>query len=767
MGNYYNFFELQRYHKRNSLILYALFVLAMMIHVLMAWVVFMILWYLLFGTLDEFAWFWVFIIVPAYFLLSVSYQYHKYHRSDELLKGLEVKRLFINVSGQAINTQPKNTIYANEVKELPPAYRRYHQFAEQLAIACHIALPKLYVMDEQGINAFVAGFDDEMILVLSEGALKLDNESLYGLIAHEYGHIIHGDHRLNMKMFVLMSGLSWLYDVADGLEWLSHWRQTPKVTQHYYRDDLGNRQSYIYVTGIGRLSVEFVSLLIRLVGFLGMACSEWIKQHFNREREFLADATAIQLTRSDGVLKLLNTLKNNPYLTHTKKHYTTHLSYFFFLDPINDNAKLSWREQIHHLGKTHPQNDERIYALKHGHYEDFAKIATQNLDDEVLQNTHDKMMMFDEKSHKLDIIELQKIAPSELLENGDKMDKDDDFPIYQYNIEISDDKVVHGRFVRDKSWDKLGHELLYPQQARADYEIKAVKYVNINHVRAMHLPLIINKFLRNDNTGREQSKLFDLYYALLLCHHAEIIDGGVDIYLSVYLSEVLFLQDNCGKITINQALLKAVAYMDRRVDNGLLLMIYRRLGKDIKDEKKRELLKRDYDNLRGVITHHHTKNSDMDGMVLLWQGVHLYRLLAIYDGYQENHLSHELNATYQKYSWSINEFIVIVLLIYVVICHKHQNHIQAIYHLMRLINHKININEQDIHNLIGTAHTFGVMDLSLLLLNYEEQNLLISKRHIETLHTALLIDGVLCERDYEILLTLHDKWCNEFDLMIY
>lgn len=181
---YQNFFELQRHYKRNSMILYVLFVMAMMIHVLFALLFFMIIWYVIFGDLSGFAWFWVLILVPSYFIMSVLYHYNKIiHDNEFLLKDIDVTRLFINISGVDLpvnhfnddeddNKKKKRqqVIYAKDIKDFNPKYRRYYEFAEQLAIASNITLPKLYVMDEMGVNAFVAGVNQaNMMLVVSKG----------------------------------------------------------------------------------------------------------------------------------------------------------------------------------------------------------------------------------------------------------------------------------------------------------------------------------------------------------------------------------------------------------------------------------------------------------------------------------------------------------------------------------------------------------------------------------------------------------------------
>lgn len=760
-----NFFELQRYYKRNSQILYVLFVMAMMLHVLLALLAFMIIWWLVFKNLDEFAWFWVIVLVPSYFLASVLYHYNKLiHHHDLLLKDINAKRLFLNISDVDIHDVPYESdednhhiIYANDIKDFLPKYQRYYEFAEQLAIACCIPLPKLYVMDDEGINAFVAGFHDEdMMLVLSEGALKLDNESLYGLIGHEYGHIIHGDARLNMKMYVLMSGLSWLYDVADGLEWLSQWRQKAKVNRVHYYDNKGNQQEYVIVDGIGRLSIEFMSLLVRLAGFLGMASSEYIKNHFNQQREFLADATSIQLTRSDGVLKLLSAIKQAPYLARTNRQYTTHLSYFFFLNPVVNYQKTKWHKQAGGAGSTHPHNDERILALKEGLYDDFAKMAVQNLDGQFLKRVHDDMMM--RHYHDNNIVHYAKTEGANHI-NSTNHQTLKDVPVYHQDIEVSQDSVVHGRFVRDMSWDTVKDDVIFPANAKADYELKEVKYVSIEHIKNMHLPLIVAKFLRNDNIDRNQSKLFELFYAIMICHDSKSINLKDDIYLS----NLLQIDGDIHKLSIDIDLLKAVSKMDRRIDNALLAVIYQRITRDLNHDIKKLLLDKDGALLMDLLSHHDAVMNDKSN--ILWSGVHFYRLSSLCCDNFEMKYHDIMSGIYKNYSISINDSIAITLIIYAIMLHDLQDKTTSTaQRLIRLLG--FDIDDKDINLLIDKISLFGVVDIVLLLLNYHEENIVLSKRRLETFYTALLSDGVLHEREYEILFTLHDKWCQGLELVI-
>lgn len=771
-NKYANFFELQRHYQRNSMMLYLLFVLAMMIHVLLALLVSLLIWQMAFGNVDEFGWFWIIILIPSYFIINVLYQYQKIiHNHDNLLKNIDAKRIFINISGIA-SSDSHRVIVANSVQQLQPHHRRYYEFAEQLAIACNITCPKLYVMNDKSVNAFVAGFDDnDMMLVMSEGALALDNESLYGLIGHEYGHILHGDAKLNVKMYVLMSGLSWLYDVADGLETFSQWRQTPKAKRYYIKNELGHKKEYIAVTGVGRLSIEFISLMIRLVGFLGMASSEWIKQHFNRQREYLADATSVQLTRSEGVAKLLTTLQKNPYLNKHKKHYTTHLSYFFFLNP-NDEHDNNWRDKISHMGDTHPSNIERIHALKHRDYDAFAQMAIADLNKEQLQRTHDELMTWAVND---DITPM----PYQIIQhtNDDSSSIDTktnhnpiDIPIYDTPIEPSNDKIINGKLVVDEYWKKLGRldEMIYPNQAKADVELQGITHVNANHVRKMHLPLIINRFLRNEKPLDEKSThihspLFALYYGVLLCHDKY----EINIYQAVNLCSLFGIANDEFYVHLDDELLTNIAKMDRRIDDGLLLIIYQRMRQDLTSDDKKSWLINDYQHLIHHLNNqsNHTK-IHTNPLNALWRGVHLAILLSLFDdnsNFNNHPIVNHIREFTNQYAMSDSESVMMVLLVYLVFCHDiaHDKRIATIHRHIRLINHTLAIDENTLHELMIMADEFSVLDIAVLLNSYHHENTNITKQHLNTLHTALLVNGEFNELDYQILLALAYLWCGD------
>lgn len=311
-------------------------------------------------------------------------------------------------------------------RDFSPVYRRYYEIAQQLAIASGITPPSLYVLaNEQGINAFVAGRESrDMALVVTQGALdKLSDEGLYGLIGHEYGHILHGDAKFNLNLMVVLAGLQMVFDATDALDeeqsrqlsyntilerqniantpqslvdkqarqleqqtanfttkqqWVDYWRQQNQLKNDSHRHsryqfEQGNRLTQTSAFLTQTIHSNIFSAFLHLLSYSSMVSAQFIKHSFNREREFLADATSIQLTRSPAILETLKAIYRDNIgseLNHTPN--INGMSHFFFAPSGLDTADKSWLT-------THPSLVSRIQAIHSGEYRAFAKeIAKQN-----------------------------------------------------------------------------------------------------------------------------------------------------------------------------------------------------------------------------------------------------------------------------------------------------------------------------------------------------------------------------------------------------
>ncbi len=210
--------------------------------------------------------------------------------------------------------------------------RRLLNVTEEMAIAAGIPVPPVYVLDyEKGINAFAAGLRPaDAVVCVSQGALDhLSRDELQGVVAHEISHIFNGDMRLNMRLLVLLHGLMWIGEIG--------------------RDLLYSRTS---------VRAKPIGLGLFVIGWIGIAGARLIKSAVGRQREFLADAAAVRLTRNPagiaGALKAIGSIKRSSRIDNYRCHEASHL---FFADI--GGAVLN-------LLATHPPLRQRIQAIEPG-----------------------------------------------------------------------------------------------------------------------------------------------------------------------------------------------------------------------------------------------------------------------------------------------------------------------------------------------------------------------------------------------------------------
>jgi heat shock protein HtpX len=212
---------------------------------------------------------------------------------------------------------------------------RIHNLVENLTKIAGIPKPKIYISPDPSANAFACGRDpNHASICLNKGLLDiLDKNELEGVIAHELSHIKNRDILVTTVTMVLASLVSFLADI--GLR-LMFWGGR--------RDDEDSPKNPVF----------FVIYL--LVILLAPVVSLLIQMAVSRSREFLADATAVTITRyPEGLIHALEKLYHSPVPTN---HYSTATSHFFIAPP-----KKSWGEKVNNLFSTHPAIEDRIQAL--------------------------------------------------------------------------------------------------------------------------------------------------------------------------------------------------------------------------------------------------------------------------------------------------------------------------------------------------------------------------------------------------------------------
>ena len=159
------------------------------------------------------------------------------------------------------------------------AEQKFCNIVQELAIAASMKPPQAMVLPRlESINAFAAGWDEgDAVVAVTEGALdNLTRDELMGLVAHEFSHLREGDTRLNMRLSGMVFGLEMIFNLGSSM---------------CEADDDGKR-SFLALPGFA----------IMATGSLGWLAGRALKAAVLRQREFLADARAVQFTRSrDGL----------------------------------------------------------------------------------------------------------------------------------------------------------------------------------------------------------------------------------------------------------------------------------------------------------------------------------------------------------------------------------------------------------------------------------------------------------------------------------
>lgn len=235
--------------------------------------------------------------------------------------------------------------------------RRLLNVVEEMALASGIACPKLYVMDrEESINAFAAGYNqNEAVVAVTRGAMtRLTRDELQGVIGHEFSHILNGDMRLNIRLIGLLFGIQMLAGFGQHLmDFGSHsWGA---------RDREGKGAS-------GRILLVATGFALLLIGYIGIFFGRLIKAAVSRQREFLADASAVQFTRNPdgigGALRkiggLSRTMKPGSRIEHPNAEQLSHL----FLGAPRTSLMDGWLA-------THPPIRERLRRIYGRHVDYF------------------------------------------------------------------------------------------------------------------------------------------------------------------------------------------------------------------------------------------------------------------------------------------------------------------------------------------------------------------------------------------------------------
>jgi Zn-dependent protease with chaperone function len=314
-----NFFENQDKARQNTQQLLGLFAIAISIMIVAIYIVVLLLLYILTFSVDAIfiiwwqpsLFFWVSVVTISLISLASFYKILCLRQGGCVIAEELGGRLIITETASEQEQQLLNIV-------------------EEMAIASGIPIPKVYLLDrEPSINAFAAGFSlNDAVIGVTRGCVEQFNrDELQGVIAHEFSHILNGDMRLNLRLMGLLHGILFIFLIG---------REMLRI-----RDE-----------GNDGFRLWGLALALMAIGGIGLLCGRLIKAAVSRQREFLADASAVQFTRNpDGISGALHKLEQMDSRLLTPKAEAS--SHMFFGNAV----------KIHFLSEkfaTHPPLALRI-----------------------------------------------------------------------------------------------------------------------------------------------------------------------------------------------------------------------------------------------------------------------------------------------------------------------------------------------------------------------------------------------------------------------
>ncbi len=250
-------------------------------------------------------------------------------------------------------------------KLISPGSNQFHEkrllnVVEEMALASGVPVPPVYVMPGQmGINAFAAGYSiHDAVVGITEGAMRgLKREELQGVIGHEFSHILNGDMRLNIRLIGIVHGLLVLAIVGRVL----------------MRAAMSGRRSSSKKDN-GTAILLSVGLALVVIGYVGYFFGALIKRAVSRQREYLADASAVQFTRDPlGLASALRKVGGLDQGGRVQHAHAEELSHMFFADGIKRFFGGG------SLFATHPPLAKRIKLLDPGFNGEFPPLTEDSL----------------------------------------------------------------------------------------------------------------------------------------------------------------------------------------------------------------------------------------------------------------------------------------------------------------------------------------------------------------------------------------------------
>lgn len=219
-----------------------------------------------------------------------------------------------------------------------PQERKLLNIVEEIAISSSLPIPPVYILETNQINAFAAGLSKEdAAITVTEGTLHLLNrDELQGVVAHEFGHIYNGDMTISMRLAAMCMGFFFVFYIALRMLQFSDLRGRSRE-----ENGKGN-------------PLALAALVLIIAGAFMWFFGSILKAAVSREREYLADACAVQFTRNpNGIANALRKIANESEVNAMPKSGTA-FSHLYFDDRGGFSA----------LFATHPPLSKRITAIE-------------------------------------------------------------------------------------------------------------------------------------------------------------------------------------------------------------------------------------------------------------------------------------------------------------------------------------------------------------------------------------------------------------------
>lgn len=327
-----DFFEAQDRAKRNTGKLVLLYALAVIGIVLSVYLVTLILFHTQVSVEGGVSFWYPGWLLTVSMMVLLMIGVGTIHRVSQLRKGGSAVAELLG--GRRVHPSTTDT-----------SERRLMNIVEEMSIASGLPVPDVYILDnEENINAFAAGFGtNDAAVGVTRGCLEqLTRDELQGVIAHEFSHIFNGDMRLNIRLIGILNGILVIHIMGMIL-----------MRSAFYSGAVRSRSNN---KGNSAIAILLFGVALIVIGYIGMIFGRMIQSAISRQREYLADAAAVQYTRNpDGLAGALSKIASKRKGAEIKDGHAMEMSHLFFAS--------SFHSALDKLFATHPPIEDRIKAV--------------------------------------------------------------------------------------------------------------------------------------------------------------------------------------------------------------------------------------------------------------------------------------------------------------------------------------------------------------------------------------------------------------------